>query len=243
FRREIDCYGYIYPPWQYYPPNWYCDNTSVATVDQTYGVGTAVGIGNALIRNPFQAEIYTDGGSECLVDYVTADPAAFCDVVDPQTCPIPRNFRQDGNAQTSGMNMIINYKWDSSTGNLADLSNVTIGERVDYPTRNCGGNLKYCWPSPPWATNAVTDQPTIINLPGATPGVFNDTHESKTFITPYQAASFNATQVYRYRTSCAANNSWVTLATHTIERRVLQEGGQWKYRITKGNNIKTFNLP
>lgn len=160
-------------------------------------------------------------------------------------CPVPVNFRQVGGAQNVGGSMVLTYKWDSSTGKLTDLANVEIGERVDYPPNNCGGGLKYCWPSPPWALSAVSDNPTIINGPG-TAGEFTDTHESKSFRTPYQAASFTATQVYRYRTPCANNGDWVTLkGPLDIVRSVSQKpDGQWKYTITKdGNSLSIDPLP
>ncbi len=76
YRENRDCYGNHYSG-QLYPSNWSCDNTSVATITYT-GLATAVGVGNSLIRNPFDTFIYNDEGSYCSETPVTAEPNASC---------------------------------------------------------------------------------------------------------------------------------------------------------------------
>lgn len=161
-------------------------------------------------------------------------------------CAVPTNFRQDGNATNSSGDMIINYTWDSSTGHTSDLSQVTIGERVDYTAHNCGvGQLKFAWPSPPWNLADCVLNPTITNGSGSQ-GPIIDTHEHRGFRTPYQAATFTSTQIYRYKTPCANSGNWVTLkGPLNIVRTVSQnQNGTWKYQITKdGNTVSIDPLP
>ena len=135
------------------------------------------------------------------------------------------------------------YKWDSTTGDLADLGNCSIREKVDYP----GGN-PYQWPSPPWGLEiCAVPNPTLAPnppIPG-TDGALQDTHGAcPNFTIPYQAASFVAMQVYQYQCSCMEN--WETLlGIGPIYRFVTgEEGGLWRYSIIKsGEYAEIFPLP
>jgi hypothetical protein len=156
-------------------------------------------------------------------------------------CPIPINFRLDtsyGNAVTG--DLYIKYLWNSSTGNQPDLSNVDIGELVNYP----GTADPYTWPSPPWGTvNSQNPHPETYTGAGSNPG-FTDTHYAKTFLKPYQAGGFTATQVYRYRTPCVNGGKWVIMTKGIqIVRSVTQNpDGTWQYKITADRQSYSLNL-
>lgn len=251
FELHADCYGFIYPIEQ--TASWNSSNPSVASVSS--GQVTSIGAGQTTITATWNS--YTSMPTQCSPGggFLPGPIGGCCGsasffrsasaiVSGVGGCAVPVMFRQVGNATNSSGNMVINYVWGSSTGRVSDLSNVTIGERVDYPGVNCS-NFKYCWPSPPWASSAVTDQPTIINVAGNLGGL-NDTHESRAFRTPYRAASFTANQIYRYKTPCANGGNWVTIkGPLDIVRSISQKtDGRWKYTITKdGNTISIDPLP
>lgn len=114
-------------------------------------------------------------------------------------CPYPVNFRQTkGEAHQDG-SLYFEYEWDSSTGNLRDLSSCTVGEIVEYP----GDKNPYEPPNPPFTEKY--NNPTVLNL-DATWGQMADTHYCSTFSAPpYESASFDADQTYRYHNQCMSS--------------------------------------
>lgn len=132
------------------------------------------------------------------------------------------------------------YAWGSSTGELAHLVQCQIGEIVTYP----GGNPYYP-PSPPFS-NAGRSNPTIISFTAET-GLFADSHSALGgFVTPYSAASYTATQNYRYSCPCENGGQWVNLAGPIQIVRTVESvrGSQWKYTITKsGASAAIYPLP
>ncbi|HEV7590721.1 MAG TPA: DUF4157 domain-containing protein [Longimicrobium sp.] len=143
-------------------------------------------------------------------------------------CAVPTNFRQTAGRDAGGGVLHFEYAFDSSTGVLADLSACEVGENVTYPNGD-----PYKWPSPPW-DGGTTPNPTVIWVP-ATPGKFQDNHSSKGFKKPYKRATFQANQIYRYRTPCKNSGNPVAMSRNiTIARAVTEPStGHWKYRITK----------
>src|SRR5262249_53095769 len=107
--------------------------------------------------------------------------------------PAPINFHQVGNgvAKLGGV-LHFKYAWDSNTGDLKDLKDCQVGQRVDYP----GGNNPFVWPRPPYVGS--DPNPTIIWL-SATSGVSVEVDAHKYFVEPYRTSSFAATQAYRYQ--------------------------------------------
>ena len=61
--------------------------------------------------------------------------------------PAPVNFRQlgPGVAEANGVLQFV-YTWESSSGNVADLTNCEVGEELTYPS---SGDV-FIWPSPPY---------------------------------------------------------------------------------------------
>lgn len=150
-------------------------------------------------------------------------------------CAVPVNYRQTVGRDNGGGILYFEYAWDSSTGNLADLSSCEVGEEVTYP-----GSDPFVWPKPPW--DGSTPNPTIIWLPGSD-GALGDTHSTKPFVKPYKEASFTATQYYRYRTSCANSGNPVNLmGPISIARSVKKkQDGKFKYTITKSRKSASID--
>ena len=177
--------------------------------------------GNACVADTSQ------NGNVCETDKVCK--AGNC------VCPVPTNFRQTSVLAFGGGTLHFEYAWDSSTGSLADLSNCTISERVEY----AGGN-PFVWPNPPW--NGSTPNPTILSVP-AVDGTAEDNHSTKPFVKPYQAASFTAVQRYRYTCACAnGGNPLVIVGPLNIVRSVTQKtDGNFRFTVTKSGSTATVD--
>jgi hypothetical protein len=153
-------------------------------------------------------------------------------------CPVPVNYKETS-ASAGGGVLRFRYAWDSSTGKVADLKDVEVGEFVTYP-----GASPFVWPKPPW--DGSTPNPTELWPSPGTDGAMGDVHSSKPFVKPYKEAGFTATQHYRYRTPCANGGNPVNLmGPISIVRAVKQKAnGDFVYVITKsGKSAKIDPLP
>ncbi len=156
-------------------------------------------------------------------------------------CAQPVNWTHTG-ARDFGPDAIrIDITWASSTGNLADLSNCTVREVVNYDPI----------PNPPFLWNPPN--PTILTVAG-TLGAGMDTHSYplglKTGITdPREAGTMTAHQTYQFRcTGPGCSGSWTDFPgqTYDITREVFAQYvwlNPWRYEITKtgtgtGNTFK-----
>jgi hypothetical protein len=115
----------------------------------------------------------------------------------------------------------------------------------EYVTSSLGtGKVNWPYPMVEQATYPIT---TGNGWEGwlATDGFDPDNHlPPASFYTPYAAASFTNTQIYRYHCPGVNNGNWVTLAgPYTITRSVSQTNGVWQYKITKADGSVTVNLP
>jgi len=235
FELTTNCYGSSSPPYGVYPSwdstNWYACSCNGS------GLSTAQAPGTSVIQarwTSYRWGSFESGNpNECYGIEESVLAEAFCEV---QACAVPTNFRQVGNATAlSNGTLRFNYAWDSSTGNLADLSQCTVGEIVSYPGAN-----PFPWPNP---MNRSTPNPTVIDL-AATGGGFQDDHQPpNSFSTPYTAASFTATQHYRYRCPCSNGGNYVNLAGPiNIVRSVAQNSnGTWRYTVTKSGSSASIN--
>ncbi|MDO9074798.1 MAG: DUF4157 domain-containing protein [Rubrivivax sp.] len=161
-----------------------------------------------------------------------------------QDCAVPVNFRQTAVSEQAGGTLRFNYAWDSSTGDLADLTDVGVSEKVDYP----GSNDPFIWPSPPWTGDVGTPNPTLLPNPPVpgTRGRAVDNHSTLPFLKPYRRASFTARQVYRYATPCKNGGRPVALSPNINIVRVVKRkpDGNFQYRITKsGSSAGVDPLP
>ena len=235
-QQDINSYGQTLPSYPVDYPNWQSTNSTVASIYYT-GEATALAVGTTFIQGSWSAErrFGEVGNEECAYESITALVEEF---VEPQQCAYPTNFRQVGNGTDIGRGVLrFNYSWGSSTGNLADLSQCTVGEIVTYP-----GTGNYFPPSPPFPTTGFPN-PTVIDLP-ASDGGFQDTHSTRgTFVTPYSSSSFTATQYYRYRCPCRSSGNYVNLVGPiNIVRAVSPStGGRWKFTITKSGASATID--
>lgn len=152
------------------------------------------------------------------------------------TCAVPINFRKELAAALPDGTLSIRYAWDSSTGVRADLAGCVIAELVEYP----GSYGTYTWPRPPFGSQ--TPNPDSHSGNGAN-GIFLDKHYPPTsWVTPYIAASFQASQLYQYVCPCANGGNQVHLANYTITRAVTRNtDGTYKYTVTKGADSATLN--
>lgn len=157
-------------------------------------------------------------------------------------CAVPTNFHQTSTSSPSPGNLRFDYAWSSSSGNLTDLLQCEIGESVVYP----GGASQFPRPHPfPAGSHA---NPTELSDSAET-GEAGDIHMVPIgpFRTPYSAAAYTGSQIYRYRCPCANGGNWVTVfGPLAITRDVSQNSnGTWRYRVTKpiGGQAEINPLP
>jgi hypothetical protein len=152
-------------------------------------------------------------------------------------CPVPVNFRQTNASQAAGGVLHFEYHWDSSTGDLMDLSyaNCQFGEQVVYPN----GMGTFVWPKP-WSGS--TSSPAVSFIPASTGFVYDD-HSTMPIQAPYMSASFTAQQRYIYTCPCANGGQPVVLqGIHSIVRTISQNpNGTYKYEITKTGSSAGIN--
>ncbi len=161
-----------------------------------------------------------------------ADP--FC-CPPPETCAVPVNFRQTSVSSQASGTLHFEYAWNSSTGSLRDLSACTVGETVTYSP----GDIPFPPPFPPLSP----PNPTVGAASG-TLGAGVDNHSTPgTFVKPYSARSFTATQIYWYSCPCSNGGQRVTiLGPLAIVRSVsLSKNASWKFTITKSGSSATIN--
>ena len=153
-------------------------------------------------------------------------------------CVIPVNFRQMGaGTDTGGGTLHFDYRWDSSTGRLADLAACTVSERVDYRAADLP------FPSPPFPAGLNPPNPTILSV-AATDGAAQDNHSTPgAFVKPYAAASVTAMQIYRYTCPCSNGGNPVTIfGPLAIVRSVIRNpNGSFRFEITKSGATATIN--
>jgi len=157
------------------------------------------------------------------------------------TLIVPVNYTQNGPgvAKPGGV-LHFNYTWASTSGNLADLSQCKVGENVTYP----GTANPYLWPSPPYQPSSprISPNPTV-NWVAATAGKGQDNHYHNTFLTPYVANAFNASQEYRYQCRNLDTLNFPGWSGIAIARTVADSTGRgcWGYTVTKSGASASVN--
>jgi hypothetical protein len=164
-------------------------------------------------------------------------------VITPPPVPVNFDLTSAENAGTGVLGIFRFYAWTSSDGNLNDLSNCSMRENVTYP----GSSNPYVPSSPPWAGGgggSTYPNPSITAPSSATGGTSEDTNyvSNLSFVKPYVANSFTATQFIQY--SCSGG-SWTTIYTDTITRSVAQSGGNWVATVSASDTsvTSTYTLP
>lgn len=237
-EQDYNCYGQPGTPY-YWGGLWGSSNTDAVTVSGVnYYSANATGVNYGTSTVWGEWPVYWYQGTteniyfECRTYEYTTTPEAPTEV----PCAVPTNFRQTAASDAGNGTLHFEYAWDSSTGNLADLSQCTVGEKVDYDPADIP------FPSPPFRALSPPN-PTILNVPGAD-GMAQDNHSTPgPFVRPYRAASITATQIYRYNCPCKSGGAWQTLAGPiNIVRSVSQNtDGTWKFTITKSGSSATIN--
>ncbi|HKS27351.1 MAG TPA: hypothetical protein VJS44_06000 [Pyrinomonadaceae bacterium] len=152
--------------------------------------------------------------------------------------PHPTNFRRTAQSSFSNGQLHFEYAWDSSTGNVGDLGQCTVGEIVYQPTRGT-----YVWPKPPF--DSSDPSPGVIDV-AATLGRFNDDHlpPRNGYVAPFRAAKFTATQIYRYKCNNINGGRYVNLTrTIPIVREFYQNSnGSWTYKCSKSGFSATSTI-
>lgn len=164
------------------------------------------------------------------MDYISGNGLA---TVTPAT---PINFQASAPSLSSDGTLTFTYTFQSSTGNLSDLSACKVGETVFYP----GSTNPYVWPYP---MRASTANPTVILGP-ATSGGFTDMNKPPSSYTkPYSASSFSATQTLQWECSNYNNGQFNKFVPDITITRSVFLNTVWKYQITKSGAVNTVNLP
>jgi hypothetical protein len=175
-----------------------------------------------------------DGGPQ---DAGPADAAPIAGVATPCTQPI--NWTHSGGTDVGECSIEIPISWESSTGNLADLTDCTVREVVRYDPI----------PNPPFIWNPPN--PTILEVPGVD-GAAQDTHSYPPGLrngisNPRVAGTATAHQVYQFRCTgpgCSGNWEDFPNQRYTITREVFAQYvrlNPWRYRITKTGVGNTFS--
>jgi hypothetical protein len=164
---------------------------------------------------------------------ITLGSSTDSDAEPPPPTAHPVNFHQTSVTPQSDGTLHFQYAWGSSTGNLADLSNCSVGEYVTYP----GNGSTYIYPAP---MVHQSPNPTTSDEPATTGGFPDDHYPPESFSHPLKAANFTATQKYRYR--CGGGSYFNLTGYLSIKRTVSQNAnGSWKYTVTKSGSSATIN--
>jgi hypothetical protein len=207
-----------------YYATWGSLNPSIAavTANQVQGVaaGTTTGTATGTIPTP----------GSCVCTLFSSTPQ-----VPVTVAATPVNFRQTAVVNQGSGVLKFTYEWDSSTGNLDDLSQCQVQELVAYP----GGN-PFVWPSPPYASGNTTSNPLAYPNPGipATDGGTYDVQDHPGFQKPYASSDFTASQTFQFSCSNYYLGFWQTFpwGPAPIVRTVQQSGVTWNYTITKSGS-------
>ncbi|MGH9743929.1 MAG: hypothetical protein ACRD51_16410 [Candidatus Acidiferrum sp.] len=163
--------------------------------------------------------------------------------------PIPVNFRQTSAYPSNPALINFTYVWDSSSGNVADLSNCQVQELVTYPNQPSHPG-SFLFPSPPYVANYDRPNPdTGLTPVSATNGLNGliDTQGNPGFAPPYQSNSFSASQVFQFQCSNYKVGQWIQFFPQSgnlsIIRTVQQVNGQWQYTVSKSGLSNTGVLP
>jgi hypothetical protein len=195
---------------------------------------------------------FTTGGTKTVTMRVTDNDAAeggppdksATDSVTFQVCSKPHaEYTSYAHWEPEDGVLLFRYLWSSTNGVLSDLDG-NVGEFVTYP--GYPSVDPYYWPNPPW--NCATPNPTHPPGEDASDGEIWDTHGTGTFITPYNAASFSASQNYGFHcNACMPSGTAINLlGPHSIDRQVYWVNppvSTWRYRIDKTGVSAEKNLP
>jgi hypothetical protein len=169
------------------------------------------------------------------------------DATNPQsfsviTTAIPVNFTTYSENNLSDGTMQFSYSWQSSSGNLNDISSCIVGENVSYR----GSSPTYQWPAPMVGSSV---NPTILNVQGnnsgpngTTAGMGDYQYAPSSYTKPYEQDLFQATQMFQWACPSYNGGAFYRFTPNiTITRSVIQNpSGQWIYQVTKSGFTSTY---
>ncbi len=150
------------------------------------------------------------------------------------------NFSEDLWLDLGNGLLYFEYSWDSSSGDLSDLSGCKVGEKVDFP----GSSNPYSPDDPPFDDWNFAN-PTIMNVL-ATGGSLSDTvYKAGLFSTPYSNKSFTATQYIRV---VKCDDSYTNLMgplsiVDSVYQSVPGDPNSWKFKAQKSGHSSIYDLP
>ncbi len=242
-------------------------NPSTNTTPITLTISTTSGTGSATFSNGYTTMTITTTTSVTLVGVTASSTpnnmqltatvgsttvgSMIFTVTGPINGAIPVNYRQTLFRVDPSAILHFEYKWDSSTGNLADLSSCQVEESVTYVGPN-----PYSFATPPYAAQNPIYWPytgyTPVSATTGTPGLQDD-HGHWPFQGPYVANTSSSDQVYQFTCTNYQPNVWTQLMPVSgqipITRLVRSTNGAppWTYQITKYTNsypyVASMNLP
>jgi len=227
----------------------------ISTAAGTTGSATLTGgVTNISISAPTTLTVtgvtVSSAPNNLLLNAITSGPEGSGgqeDATNPQSfsvVAIPVNFAFYSANNLPNGTIQFSYTWQSSSGNISDISSCIVGEDVSYP----GSSPTYQWPAPMVAS---TTNPTIVNVQGnnsigtnstTTAGMGDLQSAPSSYTKPYQSASFQATQIYQWACPNYNDGGFYRFTPNiTITRSVSQNSsGQWIYQFTKSGFTSTY---
>ena len=182
----------------------------------------------------------------------------------------PYNFRLGAYVDNSGLTVYdgvgydnqgqihFHYIWDSTSGNLSNLTDCVVYEHLSSLGNSTGsyytdaqGNQVYAPLNPPFnytvfQTDDLPD-PKGQNPTRGTAGYQDDYLYRQNIVSPYRAASYSVTQDWQFNDAATGETHVELLGPFTITRTVFQDFAStthpWSYSVSKGSYSNTYRLP
>ncbi|MGH9432521.1 MAG: hypothetical protein ACRD3T_13350 [Terriglobia bacterium] len=148
----------------------------------------------------------------------------------------PVNFHVNGVSKLTNGTLEFDYEWRSSDGNMSDLSSCGVTETVNYP-----GSGNYVWPEPPWYTTTINPDTGPVPPAAGSAGGLIDDQQPGTFLKPYKAAGFTATQTYNYSCHSGALQGTLLGPLSIVRSVTKNSNGTYKYTVTKSGYENSVN--
>jgi hypothetical protein len=129
--------------------------------------------------------------------------------------------------------LFMKYGWDSESGNILQLTDITMGEIVYY---------NHDWNVPPYSE--ARPNPTYRHNWPATTGTMGDTHDYPGFSPPpYVFDYMTGTQYYRFTDDVLERYNYINIMGPLYISRTIENMSPWTYMIIKGDFGTSKPLP
>jgi hypothetical protein len=252
-RFEEYCNNYYW--WYYVNADYISSDPNIASIT-TGGLVTGLSGGLATMTGTYSDYYYSWNSplQDCVEHSRTMSAHCTAKVA------VPTNFHMSAAEDAGGgVNPLlhITFVWQSSTGDLSDLSGCQLRERVTYSASNnsaCPDNIPpgLCFypTSPPWPTPGQpgTGYPNPTDIAGSASagGIFdNNAITNLQFVQPYSANSFPSTQYFQH--SCNAQQTWTNIyGPVTITRSMFKNAqNKWAVKVSRSDTsvTSTYVIP